>query len=190
MSDIGLRDLRLTQRLRADQPGWTARADVVVVGSGVAGLTAALHARAAGKTVLLVTKAQVNEGSTRWAQGGIAAAMAEDDSPQEHLQDTLVAGVGLCNEEAVKVLVTQGPAAVRELITFGAHFDLDAAGEISLTREGGHLRDRIAHAGGDATGAEVSRTLVAAVAADEGIEVVENALALDLLLDETGAAQG
>ena len=181
---------RLTARLRADHPGWTARADVVVVGSGVAGLTAALHARAARKTVLLVTKAQVTEGSTRWAQGGIAAAMAEDDSPQEHLQDTLVAGVGLCNEQAVQVLVTQGPEAVRELITFGAHFDLDATGQISLTREGGHLRDRIAHAGGDATGAEVSRTLVAAVAADPGIEVVENALVLDLLLDEVGAAQG
>ncbi|MCX6424756.1 MAG: FAD-dependent oxidoreductase, partial [Actinobacteria bacterium] len=101
MSEPGVSNLRLTQRLRADKPGWTARADVVVVGSGVAGLTAALHARAAGKTVLLVTKAQVNEGSTRWAQGGIAAALAEDDSPQEHLQDTLVAGVGLCNEEAV-----------------------------------------------------------------------------------------
>ncbi len=177
-------------RLLADEPGWTTRADVIVVGSGVAGLTTALHARAAGKTVLLVTKAQVNEGSTRWAQGGIAAALAEDDSPEEHLTDTLVAGVGLCDDEAVRILVTQGPVALRQLIALGARFDTDATGAISLTREGGHHHDRIAHAGGDATGAEVSRALVAAVARDHGIELVENALVLDLLLDSAGAAQG
>jgi L-aspartate oxidase len=181
---------RFATRLRADQPGWTARADVIVVGSGVAGLTTAIHARTAGKTVLLVTKAQVTEGSTRWAQGGIAAAMADDDSPQEHLSDTLIAGVGLCDEEAVRILVTQGPKALRELIALGARFDMDEFGAISLTREGGHHHDRIAHAGGDATGAEVSRALVAAVARDAGIELVENALVLDLLLDRTGAAQG
>lgn len=182
--------LRLPRRLRAADPGWTARADVVVVGSGIAGLTAALRARAIGRTVLLVTKAQVNEGSTRWAQGGIAAALSEDDSPEEHLRDTLVAGVGLCDEAAVRILVTQGPAAVRELIQTGARFDRDPSGAIALTREGGHLRDRIAHAGGDATGAEISRALVAAVREDPGIKVVENALAIDLLRDATGAAQG
>jgi L-aspartate oxidase len=182
--------VRISRRLAAPDPGWIARADVLVVGSGIAGLTAALHARRAGRTVLLVTKAQVTEGSTRWAQGGIAAALADDDSPEEHLHDTLVAGVGLCDEEAVRILVTEGPAAVRGLIDLGTRFDLDASGEISLTREGGHLRDRIAHAGGDATGAEISRALVAAVREDRGIEVVENALALDLLLDATGAAQG
>lgn len=179
-----------TLTLPAGRPGWTARADVVVVGSGVAGLTTALHARAAGLTVLLVTKAEVNEGSTRWAQGGIAAALAEDDSPEEHLQDTLVAGVGLCDVEAVRILVTEGPAAVRELISRGAHFDTDASGAISLTREGGHHRSRIAHAGGDATGAEVSRALVQAVEQDPGIEVIENAVVLDLLRDAQGAAQG
>ena len=177
-------------RLSADEPGWTTRADVIVVGSGIAGLTTALHARAAGKTVLLVTKARVSEGSTQWAQGGIAAALADDDSPEEHLADTLVAGVGLCDEEAVRILVTQGPPALRQLIALGARFDTDATGAISLTREGGHHHDRIAHAGGDATGAEVSRALVAAVARDAGIELVENALVLDLLLDGTGAAQG
>ena len=182
--------VRLPRRLTAADPGWTTSADVIVVGSGIAGLTAALRARALGRTVLLVTKAQVNEGSTRWAQGGIAAALSDEDSPEEHLQDTLVAGVGLCDEEAVRILVTDGPAAVRELIDVGAHFDVDASGAIALTREGGHLRDRIAHAGGDATGAEISRALVAAVRADDGIEVVENALALDLLRDATGAAQG
>jgi L-aspartate oxidase len=180
----------LPRRLTAADPGWSARAEVIVVGSGIAGLTAALRARAIGRTVLLVTKAQVNEGSTRWAQGGIAAALSDEDSPEEHLHDTLVAGVGLCDEEAVRILVTDGPAAVRELIDIGAHFDVDASGAIALTREGGHLRDRIAHAGGDATGAEISRALVAAVRLDPGIEVVENALALDLLCDATGAAQG
>ena len=182
--------LRIPRRLTAAEPGWIARADVIVVGSGIAGLTAALRARALGRTVLLVTKAQVNEGSTRWAQGGIAAALSEEDSPEEHLHDTLVAGVGLCDADAVRILVTEGPPAVRELIEVGAHFDRDASGEIALTREGGHLRDRIAHAGGDATGAEISRALVAAVRRDPGIEVVENALALDLLRDATGAAQG
>ena len=183
-------NVRLPRRLTAAEPGWTARADVIVVGSGIAGLTAALRARRLGRTVLMVTKATVDAGSTRWAQGGIAAALSEEDSPAEHLHDTLVAGVGLCDEEAVRVLVTEGPDAVRDLIDIGARFDMDASGAIALTREGGHLRDRIAHAGGDATGAEISRALVAAVQLDPGIEVIENALALDLLMDDTGAAQG
>lgn len=180
----------IARRLRAAEPGWTARADVIVVGSGIAGLTAALRARALGCSVLLVTKAQVNEGSTRWAQGGIAAALSEDDSPEEHLHDTLIAGVGLCDEDAVRILVTEGPSAVRELIQTGARFDRDASGAIALGREGGHHRDRIAHAGGDATGAEISRALVAAVREDPRIEVVENALAIDLLRDDRGCAQG
>lgn len=177
-------------RLEAADPGWIARADVVIVGSGVAGLTAALHARRAGRTVLLVTKGRVEEGSTRWAQGGIAAALADDDTPEEHLHDTLVAGAGLCDVDAVAALVTEGPDCVRSLIGLGAHFDLDASGALALTREGGHHRDRIAHAGGDATGAEVSRALVAAVALDPGIELIEGALVLDLLRDDDGGAQG
>lgn len=177
-------------RLKAANPGWTARADVVIVGSGVAGLTAALHARRTGRTVLLVTKGRVEEGSTRWAQGGIAAALADDDTPEEHLHDTLVAGAGLCDVDAVKVLVNEGPDCVRSLIGLGAHFDLDPSGALALTREGGHHRDRIAHAGGDATGAEVSRALVAAVALDPGIELIEGALVLDLLRDADGGAQG
>ena len=176
--------------LLAPTPGWTARGDVVIVGSGVAGLTAALHARRTGRTVLLVTKGRVEEGSTRWAQGGIAAALADDDTPEEHLHDTLVAGAGLCDVDAVEALVTEGPDCVRNLIGLGAHFDLDASGAIALTREGGHHRDRIAHAGGDATGAEISRALVAAVALDPGIELIEGALVLDLLRDEDGGAQG
>lgn len=177
-------------KLLAPSPGWTARADVIVVGSGVAGLTTALHVRSFGLSVLLVTKARVDEGSTKWAQGGIAAALGPGDSPDQHEKDTLVAGAGLCERAAVKVLVSEGPEAVRKLIARGAVFDKEASGEISLTREGGHLRNRILHAGGDATGAEVSRALLAAVRNDVGIEVVEHALVLDALKDSVGTVCG
>ncbi|MFS7875758.1 L-aspartate oxidase [Streptomyces asiaticus] len=176
--------------LRAPAPGWATEADVVVVGSGVAGLTVALRCAAAGARVTVVTKARLDDGSTRWAQGGIAAALGEGDTPEQHLDDTLVAGAGLCDERAVRALVTEGPDAVRRLIATGARFDADdVTGEILLTREGGHHRRRIAHAGGDATGAEISRALVEAVRA-AGIETVENALVLDLLKDGSGRAAG
>ncbi|MFI0767399.1 L-aspartate oxidase [Streptomyces melanosporofaciens] len=176
--------------LRAAAPGWAIEADVVVVGSGVAGLTVALRCAAAGARVTVVTKARLDDGSTRWAQGGIAAALGEGDTPEQHLDDTLVAGAGLCDERAVRTLVTEGPDAVRRLIATGARFDADDdTGEILLTREGGHHRRRIAHAGGDATGAEISRALVEAVRA-AGIDTVENALVLDLLRDDSGRAAG
>ncbi|MFE5029460.1 L-aspartate oxidase [Streptomyces sp. NPDC056656] len=176
-------------RLHAPAPGWSVSADVVVVGSGVAGLTAALRCQAAGLRTVVVTKARLDDGSTRWAQGGIAAALGEGDTPEQHLDDTLVAGVGLCDEEAVRTLVTEGPDAVRRLIATGAHFDESAEGDLALTREGGHHRRRIAHAGGDATGAEISRALVEAVRA-RGIRTVENALVLDLLTDADGRTAG
>ncbi|MFG2903794.1 L-aspartate oxidase [Kitasatospora sp. NPDC048286] len=179
-----------THRLTAPAPGWTATTDVVVVGSGVAGLTVALNVRKAGLRAMVVTKAMLDDGSTRWAQGGIAAALGEGDTPEQHLDDTLVAGAGLCDEEAVRTLVTEGPDAVRRLIAVGAAFDRGAAGEILLTREGGHHRNRIAHAGGDATGAEISRALVAAVRTDPAIELIEHALVLDLLTDAEGHAAG
>ncbi|WP_100349893.1 L-aspartate oxidase [Luteimicrobium subarcticum] len=181
---------RIRRRLRADEPGWTTSADVVVVGSGIAGLTAALELRERVERVLLVTKGALSSGSTVWAQGGIAAALDPDDSPEAHLEDTLVAGVGLCDRRAVEVLVTEGPERVRELVARGAVFDTDGSGGIALTREGGHHADRIAHAGGDATGAEISRALVAqleAVRNDPGIEVVENALVVDVLTGTPGA---
>ncbi len=180
----------VTHRLTAPAPGWTATTDVVVVGSGVAGLTVALGARQAGLRVTVVTKAMLDDGSTRWAQGGVAAALGEGDTPEQHLADTLVAGAGVCDEEAVRTLVTEGPDAVRHLIAAGAAFDQDADGEILLTREGGHHRRRIAHAGGDATGAEISRALVAAVRSDPGLELIEHALVLDLLTDAAGHAAG
>ncbi|MGW6361651.1 L-aspartate oxidase [Streptomyces sp. NPDC055092] len=176
-------------RLHAPAPGWSVTADVVIVGSGVAGLTAALRCQAAGLRTVVVTKARLDDGSTRWAQGGVAAALGEGDTPEQHLDDTLVAGAGLCDEEAVRTLVTEGPDAVRRLIATGAHFDESAQGALALTREGGHHRRRIAHAGGDATGAEISRALVEAVRA-RGIRTVENALVLDLLTDADGRTAG
>ena len=180
-------DLRLPSRLVAPDPGWTVSADVIVVGSGIAGLTAALRLRQRVARVLLVTKTVLSAGSTLWAQGGIAAALHPTDSAEEHLHDTLVAGVGICDAPAVTALVNEGPARVHELVAVGAEFDLDAEGELKLTREGGHRRDRIAHAGGDATGREISRALIAALQAvidDPGIEVIEHALVVDLLQDE------
>ncbi|HEX6876098.1 MAG TPA: L-aspartate oxidase [Nocardioidaceae bacterium] len=182
----------LPERLDAPPAGWTTRADVVVVGSGIAGLTAALRIRAGlpGGHVMVVTKDLLSAGSTTWAQGGIAAALGPGDTPEEHLTDTLVAGAGLCDEDAVRTLVTEGPDAVRELIALGTQFDQTAAGELSLTREGGHLRSRIAHAGGDATGAEIQRALMAAVAAAPDIEVIEHALAVDLIPGEEGGLAG
>ena len=177
-------------RLKAPLPGWTAKADVVVIGSGVAGLTTALQIRSHDLSVLLVTKSFIDAGSTKWAQGGIAAALGPGDSPEQHEKDTLVAGAGLCDLPAVKVLVSEGPEAVRKLIARGAVFDKSETGEIALTREGGHLRNRILHAGGDATGAEVSRALLAAVSNDPGIEVVEHALVLDALKGKSGRVCG
>ncbi|GAA0579776.1 L-aspartate oxidase [Kribbella sandramycini] len=177
------------QRLSAPEPGWTDTVDVVVIGSGIAGLTAALKARELG-TVLVVTKDVVASGSTQWAQGGIAAALSPEDSPEDHLHDTLVAGAGLCDPDAVRALVTEGPDAVRDLIELGARFDTLADGEISLTREGGHHRNRIAHAGGDATGAEIERALVAAVKRAPDIRLIEHALVIDLLTAADGAIAG
>ena len=189
--------LRIPTRLTAPEPGWVISADVIVVGSGIAGLTAALRLRQRVDRVLLVTKTVLSEGSTQWAQGGIAAALDPGDSAEEHLGDTLVAGAGVCDEEAVRVLVSEGPARVRELVTLGTQFDRDPDGEISLTREGGHGRDRIAHAGGDATGKEISRALIASLGAaliavkeDPGIEVLEHALVVDLLQDEDSRVCG
>lgn len=176
------------QRLAAPEPGWTDTVDVVVIGSGIAGLTAALKARELG-SVLVVTKDVVASGSTQWAQGGIAAALSPEDSPEEHLHDTLVAGAGLCDPDAVRALVTEGPDAVLDLIDLGARFDT-VDGDLSLGREGGHHRNRIAHAGGDATGAEIERALVAAVKRADDIRLIEHALVIDLLTAADGAVAG
>jgi L-aspartate oxidase len=138
----------------------------------------------------VVTKVNIDDGSTRWAQGGIAAVLDPLDTPAAHAKDTLVAGVGLCNPAAVDVLVTEGPARVRELIRWGTNFDRHPDGSLMLTREGGHHANRIVHAGGDATGAEVQRALHDAVRQDPWIRLIEHALVLDLLRDKAGNACG
>ncbi|MGW4498626.1 L-aspartate oxidase [Micromonospora sp. NPDC004336] len=171
----------LPRLLAAPAPGWVETTDVIVVGSGVAGLTAALHLRETGLHVTVVTKVDIDEGSTRWAQGGIAAVLDPHDTPAAHASDTEIAGVGLCDPAAVRVLVEEGPTRLRELMRIGAEFDRNPDGSLMLTREGGHRADRIVHAGGDATGAEVQRALHAAVRRDPWIRLVEHALVLDLL---------
>jgi L-aspartate oxidase len=185
----------IARRLLAPPPGWRKYTDVIVVGSGVAGVTTVLAIRGAlpDARIMLVTKSALDDGSTRWAQGGVAAALGPGDSPEDHLIDTLTAGAGICDVRAVRALVTDGPGAVRRLIALGAEFDREPSGPLALTREGGHLRRRIAHAGGDATGAEISRALLAALAAagaSAELEVIEHALAIDLLLTADGRAAG
>ncbi|MFT4262679.1 MAG: L-aspartate oxidase [Nocardioides sp.] len=180
----------LPGRLRAPVPGWTARADVVIVGSGIAGLTAALRLRDQVDTIAVVTKDVLAAGSTNWAQGGIAAALGEGDTPDQHEVDTLVAGAGACDLEAVRVLVGEGKEAVEELISWGANFDKEDDGTLSLGMEGGHHRHRIAHANGDATGAEIQRALIEAVEQAPEIHVFEHAMVVDLVPDAEGGVAG
>jgi L-aspartate oxidase len=161
--------------------------DLLVLGSGIAGLSAAVRARRAGLTVTVLTKGALAWSATRYAQGGVAAALFEhDDSPALHGSDTLTAGAGLCDTDAVEVLAGEGPGRVRELIELGAHFD-EVDGILALGREGGHSVARVIHAGGDATGAEIERALVEAVLAS-GVEVHEGCLVTDLLVRDGRAA--
>ncbi|MGB3481234.1 MAG: L-aspartate oxidase, partial [Mycobacterium sp.] len=169
---------------------WEQRADVVVIGTGVAGLAAALAAHRQGRRVVVLSKArQLGDTATYYAQGGVAVVIPRtDDSIDAHVADTLAAGVGLCDPDAVRSIVADGYRAVTELISYGAQFDQGATGGWELTREGGHSRRRIVHAGGDATGAEVQRTLDSAGA---GLDIRRDHVALRLLRDEdaiTGVA--
>ena len=161
--------------------------DFLVVGGGAAGLSFALEASAHG-SVLVLTKRQRSEGSTQYAQGGIASVLAEDDSPDLHVQDTLVAGAGLCKREAVEVTVREGPERIRWLLSLGAEFDREAAGRLHLTREGGHTRRRIAHAK-DATGREIERTLLQACA-DREVRIVEDQVTVDLVTSSKAGLGG
>src|ERR1700739_5176124 len=138
--------------------GWHPRADVVVIGTGVAGLAAALAAHRRGRRVMVLSKAA--DTATFYAQGGIAVVLPRtEDSIDAHVTDTVSAGAGLCDPDAVRSIVADGYHAVAELVSDGARFDEAAPGRWALTREGGHSRRRIIHAGGDATGAEVQRSL-------------------------------
>jgi L-aspartate oxidase len=153
--------------------------DVVVVGSGVAGLSVALGL-ASTRRVAVVTSGVLGSGSTVWAQGGIAAAVGADDDPSLHAADTMTAGAGMCAEDAVHTLTDEAPGRLAELVCAGAALDRDPDGRLALTREGGHHRRRVAHAGGDASGAEVSRSLVAALRRT-GVDILEHTTVLDLL---------
>ena len=155
---------------------------MLVVGSGVAGLSAAL-AVPAGRTVLLATKDRLGHSATRYAQGGIAAVLdLVDDSVAEHVADTLAAGAGLCDPVAVRMLVAEGAQAIAGLRARGVRFDRgELDGELARTREGGHSRSRVVHAGGDATGAELERALTEAVRAAPAVRSAEHAFLVDLL---------
>src|SRR5689334_22928762 len=134
--------------------------DFLIIGGGVAGLSFALEAAAHGKVAILTKRARA-ECNTAYAQGGIASVLAQGDSFEAHIQDTLTAGAGLCRREAVEVTVREGPARLKELIAWGAEFDRRGSGEFDLTREGGHTRRRVVHAG-DITGSEVQRAMIEA----------------------------
>jgi L-aspartate oxidase len=154
--------------------------DFLVIGSGLAGLTFALRAAERGKVVVL-TKAEIQESNTNWAQGGIAAAVSESDSWELHEEDTLVAGAGLCNPEAVRYLVQQAPKAIDWLISLGARFDTEQDGDLALGREGGHGKHRIVHYK-DRTGAEVERAMIEAVRNHPNIQIFEQAFVTRLLM--------
>ncbi|TFD67034.1 L-aspartate oxidase [Cryobacterium sp. Hb1] len=157
-------------------------ASILVIGSGLGGLLAAVRAADAGHHVVLVTKSVLPESNTRYAQGGIAAALFRDDSVDAHVLDTLRAGAGLCEPAAVRVLCEEGPARVRDLIRFGVDFDRDESG-VARGLEAAHSRSRVVHAGGDATGAAVEAALVATVRRRASIDVREHTMLVDLLVD-------
>jgi L-aspartate oxidase len=157
--------------------------DTLVIGSGLAGLTAAFHSSRYG-SVAIVTKSELDTSNSWFAQGGIAAVSAEDDSPDLHLADTLTAGRGLCDCNAVRVLVTEGRDRVKELIEMGMSFDKDQKGEILLGLEGGHSRRRILHAGGDATGKELTRFLLKRVTEKKNIFPFEFMAVVRLIVQE------
>jgi L-aspartate oxidase len=167
--------------------------DLLVLGSGVAGLSGAVRAASLehGMRVGVLTKGALIDSATRWAQGGVAAVLGsegEEDTTDLHFADTLGAGAGLCDLDAVRVLVDEGPQRVRELIALGAVFDTDHDGRLLLAREGGHSLPRIVHAGGAATGAEIERALIEAVRATAAA-VMEHWFALDLVV-EGGRCRG
>ncbi len=153
--------------------------DVLIVGSGIAAISAAIVA-AESASVLLVTKSDLKESNTYYAQGGVAAALDPSDDPEGHLRDTLIAGAGLCDEDAVRKLVTEGPVRVRQLIEWGTPFDREN-GKIAFTLEGGHSHHRIIHANGDATGRAIEVSMIDKIRAHPNISILENHFAVDLL---------
>ena len=159
------------------------KTDFLVIGSGIAGLTFALKTAAAcpDKTITIITKAQSDETNTKYAQGGVAGVMDLDkDSFDKHIEDTLIAGDGLCNREVVEIVVKEGVERIREIIAWGAEFDKDKEGEYALGREGGHSEFRILHHK-DVTGREMERTLLAAIKRSPNISLISHCFVVDLI---------
>ncbi|WP_336790756.1 L-aspartate oxidase [Paenibacillus sp. MMO-177] len=169
--DLSLEDLPVIEK------------DVIVIGAGIAGLFTALRASENKQSVLMITKKSLLDSNTRYAQGGIAAVISDEDSPAYHREDTLIAGAGLCSEDAVNVLVHEGPEGVNNLISMGTQFDLEN-GEFALTKEGAHSQRRILHANGDATGYEIVRALSEKATADPGIDVWDDHFVIDLVTQD------
>jgi L-aspartate oxidase len=160
----------------------------LIIGSGVAGLTFAIKIadRFPDKKVTLITKAAADESNTKYAQGGIAVVLDQDDDTyQKHIQDTLVCGDGLCDEEVVKMVITEGPKRVKELIEWGAKFDKNTTGNFDLGKEGGHSQNRVVHHK-DQTGSEVERTILAEAHKKKNIQVLDHHFALDLITENGG----
>src|SRR5512133_1657079 len=156
--------------------------DYIVVGAGIAGLRAAIELAEAGR-VLVLAKKEITESATQYAQGGIAAALSDEDEIGLHLQDTLNAGDGLCNVEAAKILVEEGPARIEELIAWGTEFDRSGS-KLVFAREGAHSRNRVLHAHGDSTGREIGRALYLKASALKNVAVMEFELATGLCAAE------
>jgi L-aspartate oxidase len=163
--------------------------DVVIVGAGLAGLYTALNINE-NYSCLILAKDRIDISNTWYAQGGIAAAVSTDDAPIFHLEDTLEAGAGLCDKDAVGVLVAEGPDDIARLVSLRVPFDVDEFGDLSITREGGHRKNRIVHAGGDATGRETGKTLAHIVAQQKNVSFSENTCFYDLVLNDAGAVSG
>lgn len=172
-----------TRHLAPDRNPGADRVDVAVVGGGAAGLHVALEAAAIGASVALISRKPLAESSSYWAQGGLAAAIAPDDSPGRHAEDTLNAGRGMCEPAAVEALVAGAPDAVRQLMALGVDFDSDSDGRPSLGLEGGHSARRIVHAGGASTGKAITRCLARRVAEQPSIRLLEGASAQALWSD-------
>jgi L-aspartate oxidase len=160
--------------------------DVIIVGSGLAGLYTALQLADKQLDVLLITKGDVSESNTQEAQGGIAASISEQDSPRLHMEDTLIAGDGLCRPTIVQGVVEAGPAGIRHLLNLGVSFDQSCDGSLALTREGAHSRRRILHAQGDSTGKVIQEALTRQVRERANIQVEEHLFALDIITDHEG----
>jgi len=166
--------------------------DVLIIGGGVAGLRAAIAAEAEGADVLILTKDTIDESNTWYAQGGIAAVLQPTDTTESHIHDTEVGGAGLCDNEAVKIVVEEGPERVLELLEWGAHFDKKEGNPhgLAFTREGGHSSPRILHAFGDATGKELAQTLIRTVRSKDAIRISQNSFVIDLLTDDADSGRG